>query len=151
MITRRLLSTDRTDAMSQAGVASLRIIAGILVATLHGWHKVVEGWQYATTGADWPLVHDTVALGFPIPVAFAALAALSQFAGGWLLAAGAGTRIAAFLVASTMATALMLNLRTGGPDAQLAGMYALVSASFVLIGGGRWSVDQLLSRNGRSR
>ena len=138
----RLLSAHADDPVSQAGLAGLRIVTGLLVATLH----CSKGWQYASTGADWPLVHDTVALGFPLPVIAAALAAVSQFARGCLLVVGAFTRLAAFFVTSTMMTALVFNLRTGGPDAQRAGMYALVSSAFILIGGGRWSVDHALSR-----
>ena len=48
-----------------------------------------------------------------------------------------------------MVTAVMFNLQVGGPDAQLAGLYALASGVFVLIGGGWWSVDRALSRGGR--
>jgi len=141
----QLLSTDAYDPLSQVGLAALRITAGVLVATFHGWHKVVQGWQYLTAGSDWPLLHDTVHLGFPLPVLFTVLAALSQFVGGWLLVFGACTRVAAFLVASTMLTATMFNLQTGGPDVQLAGLYALVTGAFVLIGGGRWSIDRYLA------
>ena len=140
----RLLSTDTDDPLSQVGLAGLRIIAGVLVAMFHGWHKIVQGWQYLTTGSDWPLLHDTVRLGFPLPVLFTVLAALSQLVGGWLLVFGAGTRAAAFLVASTMLTATVFNLQTGGPDVQLAGLYGLVTGAFVLIGGGRWSIDHYL-------
>jgi len=140
----RLLSTDTDDPLSQGGLAGLRIIAGLLVATLHGWHKVMQGWHYLTAGSDWPLLHDTVRLGFPLPVLFTVLAALSQLVGGWLLVFGACTRVAAFLVASTMLTATVFNLQTGGPDVQLAGLYALVTGAFVFIGGGRWSIDRYL-------
>ena len=139
-LVRRVLSPGTGDAWSAVGAAILRITVGVLVATLHGWHKVVQGWQYLSGGGDWPLLHDTVQLGFPLPVVFAALAALSQFAGGWLLAIGACTRIAALLVA------LVFNLQSGGPDAQLAGLYALVTGTIVLTGGGRWSVDRRLFR-----
>jgi len=145
-LARRLLSADTENQVSQAGIAGLRIVTGFLVVTLHGWHKLVGGWQYISTGADWPLVHDTVALGFPLPVIAAGLAALSQFGGGCLLAVGAFTRIAAFFVASTMITAVVFNLQNGGPDAQLAGLYALMSSAFILIGGGRWSLDHALGR-----
>jgi len=141
---RRLVSTDTEAMFPQVGLAALRIIVGILVATFHGWHKVVQGWQYLTAGSDWPLLHDTVQLGFPLPVLFTVLAALSQLVGGWLLVFGAGTRVAAFLVASTMLTATVFNLQTGGPDVQLAGLYGLVTGAFVLIGGGRWSIDRYL-------
>jgi uncharacterized membrane protein YphA (DoxX/SURF4 family) len=150
-LVRRLLSTDTEDSLPQVGIAGLRIVLGLLVATIHGWHKVVDGWAYATTGADWPLLHDTVALGFPLPAAAAALAAISQLAGGWLLTFGACTRIAAFLLASTMLTALLFNVQTGGPDVQLAGLYALATGAFVLIGGGRWSVDAAAAGLGTSR
>jgi len=145
-LARRLLSADTENQVSQAGITGLRIVTGLLVVTLHGWHKIVGGWQYLSTGADWPLIHDTVALGFPLPVIAAGLAAVSQFGGGCLLVAGAFTRIAAFFVASTMMTAVVFNLQNGGPDAQLAGLYAVVSSAFILIGGGRWSVDHALSR-----
>lgn len=150
-LVQRVLSVDTENTLSQAGLAGLRIAAGVLVAILHGQHKVVEGWQYATAGTDWPLMHDTIALGFPLPALSATVAALSQFAGGWLLAVGAFTRVAAFLIAATMVTAIAFNLRMGGPDAQLAGLYALVCGAFVLIGGGWWSVDHVLGRDGRLR
>lgn len=140
-LTPRLLSSGTEALVSQLGLAGLRIIAGVAVATLHGWHKGVQGWQYLTKGTDWPVLHDTVQLGFPVPVVFAALAALSQFVGGWLLVVGAFTRVSAFLVASTMSTATLFNLQTGGPDVQLAGLYALVTGAFVFVGGGRWSLD----------
>ena len=143
-VVRRLLCTDTEDPLSQVGLAGLRIIVGVLVATFHGWHKIVQGWQYLTAGSDWPLLHDTVRLGFPLPVLFTVLAALSQLVGGWLLVFGAYTRVAAFMVASTMFTATVFNLQTGGPDVQLAGLYALVTGAFVLIGAGRWSIDRYL-------
>jgi len=140
----RLLSTDTEAVFPQVGLAALRIIVGILVATFHGWHKVVQGWQYLTAGSDWPLLHDTAQIGFPLPVLFTILAALSQFLGGWLLVVGAYTRVAALMVASTMFTATVFNIQTAGPDVQLAGLYALVSVAFVLIGGGHWSIDRYL-------
>ena len=123
----RLLSTDNSEPVAESGIALLRIATGIVVAALHGWHKVVDGLHYATTGTHWPLLDDTVAMGFPLPIVFTGLAAIGQFVGGCLLAIGAYTRIAAVLVASTLLTALVFNLRTGGPDAQLAGLYALVA------------------------
>ena len=139
----RLLSTGAGQA-SDAGIAALRVSLGLLVATLHGWHKIGQGWQHLTTGTEWPLLHDTAQLGFPMAAVFAALAASSQFFGGWLLALGAGTRVAAVLVASTMWMATLFNLRTGGPDVQLAALFALVTSAFVLAGGGRWSIDRYL-------
>ena len=141
-IVRRLLSTDVSDPMAETGIATLRVATGVTIATLHGWHKVAGGWDYFTTGAPWPLLKDTIVMGFPFPVLFTAIAAGIQLIGGCLLAIGALTRLAAFFLASTVVTALIFNLVTGGPDAQLAGLYVLITGAFVLIGGGRWSVDR---------
>ena len=105
----------------------LRVTAGLMIAFIHGWHKVVGGYLYMSSGQDWPLLNDTMALGFPCPVFFSAIAATVQFAGGLLIAAGVATRPAAVLVAFTMMTALIFNIRTADSDAQLAGLYALIA------------------------
>ena len=133
---------DGGAEVADTGVVALRTAIGLLIATLHGWHKVVDGWRYATTGAEWPLLNDTIAMGFPAPIVFATAAALSQFIGGCLLAAGLFTRVAAVLVSVTLLVAVAFNVQTSGPDAQLAALYALVSGAFVLIGGRRFSWDR---------
>jgi putative oxidoreductase len=145
-ILQRVLSADSSESLPQTGIALLRIATGAMIAVLHGWHKVAGGWQYARLGTHWPLLDDTVKLGFPMPVVFTALAAATQLVGGVMLALGMWTRVAALLVGSTLVTALAFNLKTGGPDAQLAGVYSVIMGAFVLIGGGRWSVDRRLSR-----
>jgi uncharacterized membrane protein YphA (DoxX/SURF4 family) len=131
--------------MTDIGVALLRVSIGVAVAYLHGWHKVTDGWQYFAADADWPLLHDTVQLGAPLPLLFTVVAAASQFAGGGLLACGAATRFSALMVSATMLGAVAFNVRTAGPDVQLAALYALVTGVFVLIGGGWWSVDRVLA------
>jgi putative oxidoreductase len=133
--------------MTEVGVALLRVAIGVAVAYLHGWHKVTDGWRYFTAGAEWPLLHDTMQLGAPLPVLFAVVAAASQFAGGGLLACGAATRLSAFMVSATMLGAVAFNVRTAGPDVQLAALYALVTGVFVVIGGGWWSVDGVLGES----
>ena len=47
-LVRRVLSTDPTAPLSEAGIAVLRMVTGLLVAMLHGWHKLVQGRQYLT-------------------------------------------------------------------------------------------------------
>src|SRR4051794_6434389 len=128
-IIRRVFLVDSSDPVAEAGIALLRIATGAIIAVLHGWHKVAGGWQYARLGSHWPLLDDTVAMGFPLPIVFTAVAAAIQLAGGVMLALGLCTRVAALLVASTLLTALVFNLQTGGPDAQLAGLYTLVTGS----------------------
>jgi len=129
--------------MAGIAFAALRASIGLAVLWLHGWHKVLDGWHYFARGAEWPLLHDTVQLGAPWPVALAVIAAASQFVGAGLLALGAATRLSAFMVLATMLGAVVFNVQTGGPDAQLAGQYGLITGVFVLAGGGWWSIDRL--------
>ena len=117
---------------SELAMTVLRVSVGLMIAGLHGLHKVVDGFQYLTAGRDWPLLRDTVQLGFPLPVVFASAAAVIQLAGGLLIAAGAFTRPAALLVLITMLAAVVFNVRTGGPDAQLASLYALAIGTVAL-------------------
>lgn len=133
--------------MAEIGVTALRVSIGLTVMLLHGWHKASDGWHYFGEGADWPLLHDTMQLGAPLPVLFTLVAAASQFAGAALLACGAATRLSAFMVSATMLGAVAFNMKTGGPDVQLAALYALVTGAFVVIGGGRWSVDRVLGES----
>ena len=73
---------------SELAMTVLRVSVGLMIAGLHGLHKVVDGFQYLTAGRDWPLLRDTVQLGFPLPVVFASAAAVIQLAGGLLIAGG---------------------------------------------------------------
>jgi uncharacterized membrane protein YphA (DoxX/SURF4 family) len=91
-------------------------------------------------------------LHFPIPLAMAFLAKGSEFAGGVFLLPGFYTRISAALVAFTMLVAtLTANL---GKDFTIDGGFSISYFLFALIliveGGGKYSLDYLLSsRSGR--
>ena len=49
----RMLSSDTSAPIPEAGLALLRVATGVIVAWLHGWHKVVEGsgWRSASRQA----------------------------------------------------------------------------------------------------
>jgi len=38
----RMLSSDTSTPIPEAGLALLRVATGVIVAWLHGWHKVVR-------------------------------------------------------------------------------------------------------------
>lgn len=42
--------------MRDIALAAQRLLIGVLVAWLHGWHNVVDGWYYATAGSAWTVV-----------------------------------------------------------------------------------------------
>jgi len=123
---------------ANAGLALLRIFAGISMAFAHGFGKVPpsEG-----------LITRTAELGFPMPVFFAWAAGVSEFVGGILLALGFLTRISSFLIACTMLTALV-GVHGADPfqKQELAFLYLAISIAFLLKGSGDWSVDSFLRK-----
>lgn len=123
---------------ANAGLALLRIFAGISIAAAHGIGKIPPGEGLVTRAGE---------LGFPAPVVFAWAAALSEFLGGIFLALGLFTRLAAFFIACTMLVAI-LGVHAADPyqKKELAFMYFFVAAAFMLKGSGDWSVDALLRK-----
>ena len=85
----------------------MRVLAGLGLAFGHGWGKISS----LVTGGGDRFIAGVGALGFPLPGVFAWAAALSEIAGGLLLALGLGTRIAASFAAFTMFVAAFFRHR----------------------------------------
>ncbi len=125
------------DGLPAAGLLVLRLAFGLGLAR-HGYDKVFAG-------RAMDLVPELARLGLPLPVVFAWAAALSEFAGGLLLALGLATRAAAAFAAATMATAAFVH-HAADPLAakELALAYLAVSVAVLLTGPGPLSLDRLL-------
>jgi putative oxidoreductase len=130
------------DKFLAAGLFWLRVLTGLGMA-YHGYGKVFgDHMQMLVPGVE--------KLGFPQPVIFAWLAALSEFAGGILIAIGLGTRIAAFFIFVTMSVAaFVVHAQDAFNVKELALAYWTVSGVLILTGAGAWSLDELFSRRGR--
>lgn len=111
----------------------LRLFTGLALALAHGAGKVPPSERF---------VSGVEALGFPAPLLFAWAAGLSEFAGGFLLAAGLFTRPAALMVLITM---LVAAFRRHAPDPfadkEKAFLYAAIALVFLIAGGGRLALD----------
>lgn len=146
------------------GLLFLRL-SGLLLLGYHGWGKITS----LATGAGEGFVRGVAEMGFRAPLVFAWAAALAESVGALLLAAGLFTRVAAAGAAITMAVAAFarhhaldqalsaLGIRAvsaeqlkewGKPE--LALVYLLVFLGIVLLGPGRYALDNYLGR-GRSR
>ncbi len=121
-----------------AGSALLRIFAGIAMAFGHGLGKLPPG-----DG----LIGGAARMGFPAPELFAWAAALSEFAGGILLAIGLLTRLSSFFIAMTMLVAL-IGVHGSDPFAaqEKALLYLFIAIAFMIKGSGDWSVDSYLRK-----
>jgi len=125
------------DGWPSLGLLLLRVGFGLGIAR-HGYGKVFEG------GAT-SMVEGVGKMGFPVPVVFAWAAALSEFAGGVLMALGLATRVAALFVAATMATAAFVHHAQDPLSVkELALAYFTASCTILFTGPGLFSLDRLL-------
>ena len=120
---------------AEVGWLIVRVTSGLAIAYFHGYAKVFLG------GAS-GLVATVGNMGFPYPLFFAWCAALAEFAGGLMVAAGLATRYAAAAVALTMVVALYHHRNDSFRQMELAIVYLAPMVAAALIGGGRYSLDQ---------
>jgi putative oxidoreductase len=114
------------------------LFAGLALAFAHGRGKLPPSEKFITGAGE---------LGFPWPAVFAWAAALSEFAGGILLAAGFWTRPAALMILITM---LVAGFGRHAADPfnvkEKAFLYAAIALACLGLGGGRLALDALLRR-----
>jgi putative oxidoreductase len=128
------------DSGAALGLLILRLAFGLGIAR-HGYGKVFEG------GAG-KMVDAVGTLGFPLPLVFAWAAALSEFAGGLLMALGLATRGAAAFVATTMGVAaFMFHAHDPIDTKEKALAYFAAALTVLCTGPGPLSLDRLLSKS----
>jgi putative oxidoreductase len=132
--------TEAVGGKGAAAILILRLVAG-LAFIQHGWPKIQHPFGWMGPEATVP--------GF-----LQALAALSEFGGGFALLLGLLTRLAALGIACTMLFAIfMVHLPKGDPfvgrggsSYELAAVYLAIMAVLLLRGAGGISLDALLCR-----
>lgn len=133
-----LFNPGRHDAAADFGLLVLRLVAGGSMAIAHGWGKL------QTLLGPNPQFGDPLGIGeMPSLV----LATFGELVGAGLVAVGLCTRWAAIPTAITMAVAFFV---VHGADPfgtkELAFLYLGIFTALVFTGGGRFSLDGLLSR-----
>lgn len=142
---RHSLDADAGGRVSAWGLLILRVGAGLLIFYVHGWHKLEGGLAFLRDDTPWRLAEEVAAMHFPAPLASAFMATAAQFLLAPMLAAGLFTRAAAAGLTAVLGVAILQNV-LADRDPQLALLYTLVVAAFVLIGGGRFSLDARFAR-----
>jgi len=135
-----------TEALSPYAEPLVRVATGLMLVP-HGAQKLF-GW-FGGYGIEGTGQFFASKLGLPASVAV--LAGLIEFAGGLLLAFGLATRAAAALVLGLMAVAVIhvhfalgYFWTDGGYEYPL--LWGILALSFVVRGGGRFSLDALVGR-----
>lgn len=134
------------NALSPLAEPMVRVVAGLLLLP-HGAQKLFG--LFGGYGVDATGQFFAAKLG--LPASLALVAGLIEFFGGILLALGLLTRPVAALVFGLMAVAVIwVHLPTGffwtagGFEYPL--LWGVVALSFVIRGGGRYSLDALIGR-----
>lgn len=135
---------NASDGFSDFGKLILRLIVGLGIMT-HGYPKVF-GHTAEHVSNMVGFTAGVAKIGFPYPQYFAWAAALAEFAGGTLLAAGLFTRLSAFFIACTMAVAVYVNRAEAFKGMELALLYFGPALFLLLSGPGRFSLDALFFR-----
>ena len=115
----------------------IRVIVGILIAA-YG----LETFEAEKMKSNVAWLRD---IHFPAPVFMAYIGKLSELLGGIFLAAGLFTRLVSIPLIIDMAVVIIFmgNGKIFG-DAQLPFLFALFFLTFIICGGGKWSLDNLL-------
>ncbi len=135
---------------SDIAVLILRVAVGLIFIP-HGYSKIFGRGGVASFASDLPSYHIPTFLGY--------IAAYAEFFGAILLIAGLLTRLDAFLLACTMAVAVVLvqlpdamNDMPAGGNRFFAAMKGIelplslfaAATALVLLGGGKFSLDTVL-------
>lgn len=123
---------------SDLGLLIFRLFVGLTMAFSHGLGKMPP---------PEPLIAGVEAMGFPVAIAFAWAAGLSEFIGALLLASGLFTRIAASFIGFTMGVAAFV-AHGADPFAkkEMALLYLAASVMFIFTGAGKYSLDSIVRK-----
>lgn len=125
--------------ISSLGFLLLRLSIGIMLIH-HGYEKLDNINNFADAFVR--------PLHLPFPVVLSYLAATSEIVGSWLLITGLGARLGGLAVMGTISVAIYHAIMTSGFNIYLLELLVLYwggAVCIVLNGGGRFSLDHLIS------
>lgn len=125
----------------------LRFSAGLTMIFFQAWHQSIRAWSYVWDKQSWSLVDQFSELGFAYSgfIATSLIVLCTVLSIG--LITGIYTRICAFLLLVLMIFILIVPAELSGSlSVQTLLLYAGVSISLMLSGGGRISLDHLLTK-----
>ncbi len=137
------------SALGDIGLLVMRVTLGLYIAVAHGWGKIYGS---GGIGPSDQFIGHVGGMGFPAPTLFAWCAALTEFVGGILVAAGLLTRPAALALAFNMGVAAFV--RHGKdpwygdpPSKEFALLYFAPFLALALTGAGRFSIDRFFHKH----
>ena len=130
--------------INSLGFLVLRLCIGILLVH-HGFEKLADIENFADAFVR--------PLHLPFPITLSYLAAASEILGSWMLITGLGVRFGALAIFGTMTIAIYHAITINGFNIyllELLGLYWGGAIFLVLNGGGKFTIDYLITSNLRS-
>ena len=129
-------SVKLNSVVGDIGLLILRVFAGVSLAMAHGLGKLPPSPQFQSSVEN---------LGLPAQAAW--LSGFAETVGGFALAGGLATRLAALLIAGNLSVAAFLQ-HANDPylRKELAFLFLAVALMFLAVGAGRFAVDRLIKR-----
>ena len=123
---------------SDLGNFLFRLFVGLSMALAHGLGKVPPSDKF---------IEGVEGLGFPLPLAFAWGAGLTELLGGLLIASGLFTRWSALFLGFTMAVAAFGRHASDPFNVkEMALLYFFASVLIALQGAGKYSLDRIVRK-----
>lgn len=121
-------------------IAILRIGAGVLLLTRHGWEAARGAYQFLWAEHAWDWVKAFSDAGLPMPTLFAPTIALlvAAVAVSWCI--GFLTRLFAFVF---MPVAIGVILKADAAYTEIGWLYLMIAFTLLLYGSGAVSIDKL--------
>lgn len=130
--------------MGDLGTFLLRVSSGSMMLIFHGWPKIVGLYSFLSNG-NWKFANTISSIGFPLPVLFAILFALFEFLCSISLIVGFMTRLSAGILGVLMLTFVVFHSKFGF-SFELVFLYLIIFIVLLLVGGGKYSLDNYLRR-----
>ncbi|MCX6855331.1 MAG: DoxX family membrane protein [Verrucomicrobia bacterium] len=126
-------------------ISVLRIGAGVMLMTRHGWTAAVGAYQLLWKEQSWDWVKNFNDAGIPYPqfVAPAVALVVAVVALSWIT--GFLTRLFAVVLMPVLIGFLILSPQTGSIYTEAAWLYLFVSFTLLLFGSGAISLDKLFN------
>lgn len=130
----------------------IRVMAGLSMILYNAWLMVEQGWGHLWHQQRWVLLEVVTGLGFPAPLISACVLASAFFLGSIFLILGVFGRIISVVLLVLTAVGLYFAIRGGAiAYVELALLYGTLYLLHILLGSGRYSLDQLFVGLGRRR
>jgi putative oxidoreductase len=139
---------DQNNLSKYHDVAHLLLRIGVgIVFLIAGWGKMNGLYTHLFTDESWGFVEFVSGLGFPFPLLFAAIVALSEFIGAIMILSGFKQKyVLPFLMIIMLVAIFMVKWSEGFSEYRIDFVLLLNLIAMYILGSGKYSVDAMMNK-----